>query len=210
MPKDYNNTIIYKIVCKDLNIKDTYVGSTTDFIQRKYKHKNNSTKHHYKVYQFIRDNGGWDNFEMIEIEKFLCNDGNEARARERYWYEQLNTTLNTIKPLITEDREEYKKQTDQEYREKNKENIKIQRKEFRQNNKEIISVKRREKYENNKEKENAKCKEYYEKNINKIKAHREQKHLCECGSYYTILHKARHMQTKKHINKLIVEENKNI
>ena len=38
MPKkeiNYQNTIIYKIRCKDLNIKDVYVGHTTNFIQRK-------------------------------------------------------------------------------------------------------------------------------------------------------------------------------
>ena len=38
MPKeniDYSKTIIYKIVCKDINIKDCYVGSTTNFTNRK-------------------------------------------------------------------------------------------------------------------------------------------------------------------------------
>ena len=33
-----------------------------------------------------------------EIKKFYCNDGNEARARERYWYELLKATLNIQKP----------------------------------------------------------------------------------------------------------------
>ena len=44
MPKteiDYSNTIIYKIVCKDQNIKDIYVGHTTNFVQRKHAHKQN-------------------------------------------------------------------------------------------------------------------------------------------------------------------------
>ena len=35
LPVDYKNTIIYKIVCNDLKIKDTYVGHTTDFKSRK-------------------------------------------------------------------------------------------------------------------------------------------------------------------------------
>ena len=35
----YNNTLIYKIVCNDLNIKDVYVGHTTDFRRRKNCHK---------------------------------------------------------------------------------------------------------------------------------------------------------------------------
>ena len=38
----------------------------------------------------IRKNGGWENWCMIEIEKYPCNDKNEAKARERYWLETLN------------------------------------------------------------------------------------------------------------------------
>ena len=38
----------------------------------------------------IRENEGWNNWSMIEIEKYPCNDKNEACARERYWYELLN------------------------------------------------------------------------------------------------------------------------
>ena len=89
---NYSNCIIYKIVCNDYNIKELYVGSTTEFTKRKYRHKANCTspkytEYEYKVYEFIRNNGGWDNWSMIEIEKYPCNDGNEARARERYWCE---------------------------------------------------------------------------------------------------------------------------
>ena len=106
MPKDiinYSSTIIYKIVCKDLNIKDMYIGHTTNFIKRKQNHKydciNPTSKHHnLKVYSTIRDNGNWENWDMIEIEKYNCNDGNEARARERYWYEQLQAKLNMTYP----------------------------------------------------------------------------------------------------------------
>ena len=84
----YLNTIIYKIVCKDLSITDVYVGQTTNFTKRKNQHKRNccnpdAEKHHLKVYQHIRDYGGWENFDMIEIEKYPCNDANEGRKRER-------------------------------------------------------------------------------------------------------------------------------
>ena len=44
MPKkiiDYSKTIIYKIVCNDLNITDLYIGHTTNFIKRKATHKSN-------------------------------------------------------------------------------------------------------------------------------------------------------------------------
>ena len=109
MPKDvinYKNTIIYKIVCNDLNIKDIYVGSTTNFIGRKRQHKKNCCNNikkteNCKIYKFIKENGGWNNWSMFEIEKFECNDGNEARTRERYWYEILNANLNSQRPLTT-------------------------------------------------------------------------------------------------------------
>ena len=36
---DYQNTIIYKIVSKDLNIKECYVGHTINFSRRKSVHR---------------------------------------------------------------------------------------------------------------------------------------------------------------------------
>ena len=109
MPKeniDYSKTIIYKIVCKDVNIKDCYVGSTTNFTNRKRQHKNmainDTNKSRYYVYVFIIQNGGWDNFDMIEIEKYNASDHNDALKRERYWFEELNATLNKQIPSRTQ------------------------------------------------------------------------------------------------------------
>lgn len=125
MPKiamDYSKTIIYKIVCNNLMITECYVGHTTNFIKRRNSHKSqcnnkNSNCYDYKVYQFIRNNGGWDNWSMIEIEKYSCNDVNEAVARERYWIEYLKSNLNYNIPLRTcADREILNKEKLQEYR----------------------------------------------------------------------------------------------
>ena len=106
MPKkeiNYEKTIMYKFVCNDIHITDVYIGHTTDFTKRKNSHKsrcNNETnsKYHLKIYQTIRENGGWDNWSMVEIEKYKCNDNNEATARERYWHEQLNANMNIQVP----------------------------------------------------------------------------------------------------------------
>ena len=78
---DHSKTVIYKIVCRDLSVTSCYVGSTTDFICRKNMHnrtcKNIKYKyHHLKVYETIRNNGGWDNWIMLEVEKYPCNDKN--------------------------------------------------------------------------------------------------------------------------------------
>jgi hypothetical protein len=104
---DYTRTIIYKIICNDIKITDLYVGSTTDFRKRKGHHKSKCNNiigkgYNSKIYKTIRNNGGWDNWTMIEIEKFPCTDGNEARARERYYFDLLNASLNTVRPLIYE------------------------------------------------------------------------------------------------------------
>jgi hypothetical protein len=126
IPINYSNTVIYKIVCNDLAITDVYVGSTTSFVKRKYLHKsdcNNVKREQYneKKYIIIRANGGWNNWSMIEIEKFPCNDNNEARARERYWYEVLQSNMNSIRPFLEKDeRIENKKTYLKNYKELNK------------------------------------------------------------------------------------------
>jgi hypothetical protein len=92
---NYENTIIYKLCCQDLNVPYVYVGHTTNFVKRKSGHKtdcnnNNGSKYNFKVYQTIRDNGGWENWSMIKIEDYACSDKLEASKRERYWYEIFN------------------------------------------------------------------------------------------------------------------------
>ena len=104
MPKvdiDYSNTIIYKIYCKDHNITDTYVGHTTNFVQRKYAHKQQSDNinNMCKLYVFIRNNGGWVNWKMEIVAFYECNNHYEARIREQEFFISLNATLNSIEPM---------------------------------------------------------------------------------------------------------------
>ena len=73
---DYQKAVIYKIQHLE-NEELLYVGSTTNFIKRKQHHKcicNKPTNMSYnlKVYQMIRDNGGWMQFKMIIIKEFPC------------------------------------------------------------------------------------------------------------------------------------------
>jgi len=107
MPKieiDYSNTIIYKISCKDPSIKDIYVGHTTNFVQRKHAHKQScinekSTNHQCKLYKIIRENGGWNNWNMDIINFFNCKDHYEARIKEQEYFVSLNATLNSVDPM---------------------------------------------------------------------------------------------------------------
>lgn len=95
----YQNTLIYKIICKDEKILNTYVGLTINFEKRKRTHElnvNNLKKG--KLYDVVRENGGWNNWEMIIVEKCCCNNRKEAGIREKYWYETLNADLNKNYP----------------------------------------------------------------------------------------------------------------
>ena len=105
MPKDnidYSNTIIYKIYCKDQNISDLYVGHTTNFTKRKCLHKRDyiNLNKKLKIYNIIRDNGGWDNWDMVEIAKYNCKDHTEARIKEQQHYEDLKSSSNNCSSLI--------------------------------------------------------------------------------------------------------------
>jgi len=185
--------IIYKLVSNDVEIKECYVGSTINFIRRKHAHKNNCNNENGKnyniyVYQFIRDNNGWDSFSMVQIEEFKFNTRNELNSRERYWIEQLQATLNKNIPTRTDqeyrDQNKYKmteyyeqnknknkyKDKQKEYLLKNKEYNKEYSKEYRLNNKEILNIKKKEYYQKNKDK----AKDYYkERYQNKFKFYNE-------------------------------------
>ena len=103
---NYKNSVIYKICCNDTEINDIYIGSTTNFIMRKHKHKsvcndpNNKQSYEYK-YCFIRENGGWTNWSMIEIKSVECSNKRELDKYEREVFEELKPTLNKLRPYIT-------------------------------------------------------------------------------------------------------------
>ena len=208
MPKqntDYSKTIIYKIVCNNLNIKELYVGHTTDFTKRKYGHKDHCCgekykNHNLKVYKHIRENGGWDNWSMIEVEKYPCADGNEARARERYWIETLNAVLNCTSPFQTqEEQKELKKKTDKEYAIKNKETIKEYKHNYHLLNRDAVLSKAKEYRENNPEQKKESNRVYRLNNLDKIKERKTAPYTCECGCIIQVDKKARHLKSKKHL-----------
>jgi hypothetical protein len=104
MNKDY---IIYKISCLDKAIVDVYFGSTTNFVKRKCRHKcnvNNLTSKYskFKIYQCIRENGGWSNWEMNPIEKINCSKI-EAHIKEQMYINNNTNLLNTYNPARTDE-----------------------------------------------------------------------------------------------------------
>jgi len=163
--KNFDNCIIYKLVCLDTTYPEVYVGSTTCFKQRKYDHKNKcyNEKHrayNYKIYQYIREHGGFENFTMIEIEKFPCENSRQLEAREEYWRKELKATLNVCRAFRTEG-----------------ERI-IQILEWQKNEGRASHLLSSKKYcQANKEKRKASVKAYYEANKEKINLYRKEYRL---------------------------------
>jgi len=68
---------VYKLYCD--GIKDFYIGSSFDMKQRKRDHKSNcnnpnTKKYNIKVYKYIRENGGYNNWKYeILVEKEFEN-----------------------------------------------------------------------------------------------------------------------------------------
>ena len=100
---NYKNAQIYKISRKDGHTDHEYYGSTCNIRKRRNTHKSDCTnikseKYNYKVYQHIRNNGGWGNWNIYFIENFPCKSKQELKIRERYWIELLKPTLNSNIP----------------------------------------------------------------------------------------------------------------
>jgi len=112
-------SVIYKLVCKDPNVLECYVGSTRNFVMRRHLHKSDSKneesiKGKYKLYQKMREAGGWNNWNMEILEE--CPEP-ELIARERWWYDKLQPSLNVKVP------NRCKKESNKAHYEKNRERI---------------------------------------------------------------------------------------
>ena len=199
---NYDNSVIYKICCKDEAITDVYVGSTVNARNRKHTHKstcNNkkSENHNAVVYRYIRDYGGWENWQFVLLEKFPCKDRQELIIRERYWYEMLGAKLNVYYPQRSQ------KERNKEYlsRPEVKEHRKEYRKEYnsRPENRERIKE-----YQRTTE-QKTKKKEYYARPDNKerMREYNKQTYTClPCNKVLKIGSKWSHEKTNKHLQNL--------
>ena len=169
---DYSKGYIYKIVCKDISVRNIYIGSSADSY-RKSKHKsacNKETgkKRNQKLYKFIRAHGGWDNWKLVELYKYPCNYKSELEQEEcwawdkySYYYEMLNDR----KPYQTED--------------ERKAYLNKKSKEWHQNNLEKARQSARDRAEANRE-----------KNLTPEK--------CECGLMITHGNMPKHIGRERH------------
>jgi len=179
---DYSKTVIYVIKCKDDNITEQYIGSTTNFRSRKNQHKSccNNEKHkeyNCKKYQFMREHGGWDNWLMIQLEEYSCENKRQAESREEEIRVERKAQLNMKRAFVNgkyhkiyrEENKEDLKEKGKIYREKNRGILAEKTKIYREKNKDILREKKRIYHEQNKEKIYDKRKEYFKQQYQKKK-----------------------------------------
>lgn len=125
--KVINDYTFYKIVCLDNSCELCYVGSTADFNKRKQTHKHscnneNSKEYNCKIYTTIRENGGWENFKMIEIGKAEQLKKREAEQIEEEYRQELKANMNTKRCFRTEQqKQDQLREQHQKYYKENKE-----------------------------------------------------------------------------------------
>jgi len=175
----------YRFACNDPEIKSSYVGHTTNFTERKAHHKHNcnsptNKSYNYKLYQIIRDNGGFENWRMIEIESRLVKDKREAERIETEFMEKFQSDMNTYKAhRIFETEEEYCK-------------------DYHTQHKEDITKQRASHHLDNKQSHNEISRQHYLDNKEDIKNQKREKIECECGVMTVRGHIQRHQKSPKH------------
>ena len=100
--KDYSKTIIYKIECKNSDIKYIFIGSTTCLSKIKCYHKRcilNNTNN--ILYTTIIENGGWDNWRVVVLENYTgCLTKTDSNLRVDQWTKSIKTG-NSLEPPPT-------------------------------------------------------------------------------------------------------------
>tara|TARA_R110002020_G_scaffold72626_1_gene186777 strand:+ start:115 stop:726 length:612 start_codon:yes stop_codon:yes gene_type:complete len=195
MPKgsvDYQKGLIYTIKTGD----SLYVGSTTNFRERKYTHLQKIKTLNSKLYHTIRENDcEWD---MKPYKEFPCNSKLQLEIEEEKIRRELNADLNMLSCSGID--EEKKRKTQKRLYEENKEERKKNNKLYREQNKEKLKELDRIKYQKNKEKKKQQAKDFYNKKKEAILQKQKERVICECGCCVSYGMLTQHKKSQKHQN----------
>ena len=189
-PRDFSKGLIYSIVCKTDETL-LYVGSTTNFTQRKYEHKTvcNNEKHkdhNTPVYVMIRANGGWDNFVIKPVKEFPCENNIQLVIEEERIRKEMKANLNTYRAYVSpeeykeqikewrKDNAEYVAEYKKKYNQENSAKIAEDKKKYREANTAKIAEYTKKYREANPAKNAESCKKYYEANTAKMSEAKKQ------------------------------------
>ena len=164
---DLSNCYLYHIVDKE-NIVH-YVGSTSNLNSRKSKHKyncrtQNCKEYNFDIYRYIRDHGGFENFEIVPIKKIEnISNRTELRIAEQQEMNKFSGLKNKYGSYTSEeerveqsrewnknnreyrkkwqkDNPEKKRESDRKYYETNKEKKLEYQRKYRQQKKELKAI----------------------------------------------------------------------
>jgi hypothetical protein len=164
----------YRLVCRDITVTECYVGSTTDAVDRRYKHKSRCTnekdkKYNLSVYKFIRDHGSWNNWQLLVIEQLAMADDIATALRERHWTEHFKATLNKQVQGRT-------------------------KAEWHADHVEEVAAYGAKYHADHREEDNKRFAAYNKAN----KAHSQEKHDCPCGGKHTTANQRSHFKSQRH------------
>ena len=156
-----------------------YVGSSTAFARRVHKHKstcNNPTSggHHFPVYQYIRDNGGWDAYHVVPVSHHNLQNKVELQILEQQEIDR-HTTL------------------------KNAHFAKRSKAEYYQDNIVAIAENKAQYYQTNAVALTEYHKQYRHINAAAIAEQKSTKVRCACGCMCSLQNIAAHRKTARHL-----------
>ena len=155
-----------------------YVGSTIDFDYRMKSHNYscNNKNNNLKVYQYVRQNGGFQKVDIMIIDKIIYNDKEQAREMETKYMLMFNAELNSC----------YPKRSKKDYYKNNKDTIDTKHKKYNETNKDKIIIKTQQYYEEHKKEIAETTRKYREENKERIRLkdreRKSEKVVCDiCG-----------------------------
>jgi hypothetical protein len=163
--KIYETCIIYMLTINE----ECYIGSTFDFNQRMINHKSdcyneNGERYNFKIYKYIRGNGGWNNVNISIIDVYYLVNRKFKKETEQYYMEYFQSGLNSNKAFTGVEPGLNKHEYDKQYYEHNVEKFKQRRKQYYEANKQHEKEYNQKYYRNNVEKIKQRRKQYYEAN----------------------------------------------
>ena len=92
---------IYQLKSIDKSVTEIYIGATWDMKTRVLRHKHrcnnkNSKEYYAPVYRYIREHGGFDNFEMTIIDSGECEDELELHCAEQFYIDMYGGIENLL------------------------------------------------------------------------------------------------------------------
>ena len=205
---NYSKGKIYKIVVNNTDEEyRPYIGSTTkEYLSQRFTY-HRGHYNHYKngkgplVASFnLFDKYGIENCEMVLIENYPCATKDELRARERYWFDNIEN-CNICRPAI------FKSDKNEIYKKQYKRQLELHpdyTKKQHQRQVELYPDRNEKIYKRQLELHPDRNKNNYQRQLELHPDFNEKKkqdiYTCECGSHIRTTNKPRHNKSKKHLN----------